>query len=299
MGLFDFFKKKDEAAADTEADTSAETSDREAELRAARAAIDKLRKNTLTDCARLELTETKPAIFESKIGGAGYVPHEGDIPQDKNGRQLRLLAQIDCSQVKLKDLPESGLLQFWILNDDLWGLSFEDNTRQDTFRVIYHKDVDKSVTEDEVKAKLKKNEFDDKNIMPVKGEYGLKFTLESNAMSSYDARFEKIFCEYYNAAQPPKQIGSFADLDIDPYEIAGYEKLCEEAFGHKIGGYPAFTQYDPREADTGHDFLLLQLDSEEIRRIMWGDSGICGFFINREKLKELDFSDVIYNWDCY
>lgn len=32
---------------------------------------------------------------------------------------------------------------------------------------------------------------------------------------------------------------------------------------------------------------------------MWGDSGICGFFINREKLKELDFSDVIYNWDCY
>lgn len=121
MGLFDFFKKKDEAAADTAADTSAETSEREAELRAAREALKELEKNTLTDCARLELTETKPAIFESKAGGAGYVPHEGDIPQDKNGRQLRLLAQIDCSQVKLKDLPESGLLQFWILNDDLWG----------------------------------------------------------------------------------------------------------------------------------------------------------------------------------
>ena len=31
---------------------------------------------------------------------------------------------------------------------------------------------------------------------------------------------------------------------------------------------------------------------------MWGDAGIYGFFINRQKLKNLDFDDVIYNWDC-
>ena len=33
--------------------------------------------------------------------------------------------------------------------------------------------------------------------------------------------------------------------------------------------------------------------------IMWGDSGVCNFFINKDKLKNLDFSDVLYNWDCY
>ena len=33
--------------------------------------------------------------------------------------------------------------------------------------------------------------------------------------------------------------------------------------------------------------------------IMWGDCGVCNFFINKDKLKNLDFSDVLYNWDCY
>ncbi|ETJ18863.1 hypothetical protein Q604_UNBC18576G0001, partial [human gut metagenome] len=31
----------------------------------------------------------------------------------------------------------------------------------------------------------------------------------------------------------------------------------------------------------------------------WGDGGVCNFFINKDKLKNLDFSDVLYNWDCY
>lgn len=47
--------------------------------------------------------------------------------------------------------------------------------------------------------------------------------------------------------------------------------------------------------------LLFQLDSDyhdSRDRILWGDCVIGNFFINREKLKSCDFSDVIYNWDC-
>ena len=46
--------------------------------------------------------------------------------------------------------------------------------------------------------------------------------------------------------------------------------------------------------------LLLQLDSEDNNEIeiLWGDSGICNFFINQSALSQLDFSDVFYNWDC-
>lgn len=47
--------------------------------------------------------------------------------------------------------------------------------------------------------------------------------------------------------------------------------------------------------------LLFQLDSDyhdSEDRVLWGDCGIGNFFINREKLKNCDFSDVIYNWDC-
>lgn len=121
-------------------------------------------------------------------------------------------------------------------------------------------------------------------------------------MSESDVRFEKMFCEYYNAAQPKKKINSLMDMDIAPAdEIEAYEQNYQNAYGHKIGGYPAFTQWDPRKEDTKYDFLLLQLDSEfgnGDEKIMWGDAGICGFFINRQRLRDLDFDDVIYNWDC-
>ena len=70
---------------------------------------------------------------------------------------------------------------------------------------------------------------------------------------------------------------------------------------HRIGGYPYFTQEDPREENSKYDFLLFQLDSDytdNTDKVMWGDSGIGNFFINSERLKKLDFSDVLYNWDC-
>lgn len=31
----------------------------------------------------------------------------------------------------------------------------------------------------------------------------------------------------------------------------------------------------------------------------WGDSGVCGFFCTPAELKERNFSNVLYNWDCY
>ena len=62
------------------------------------------------------------------------------------------------------------------------------------------------------------------------------------------------------------------------------------------GGYPFFTQSDPRSADDG-EILLFQLNS--VKDIMWGDAGVANFFIDREALKNRDFSHVMYNWDCY
>lgn len=77
--------------------------------------------------------------------------------------------------------------------------------------------------------------------------------------------------------------------------------------GHKLGGYPFFTQADPRQYDENiHDYVLLfQMDSdydykdgEQGKDIMWGDVGVANFFICPEDLKNKDFSKVLYNWDC-
>ena len=32
--------------------------------------------------------------------------------------------------------------------------------------------------------------------------------------------------------------------------------------------------------------------------ILWGDCGVANFFIPRANLERLDFSQVLYNWDC-
>lgn len=302
MELFDKFKKNKEADTAKPENNTEHESFLKAEKEAAEKAVRIVASETKTPCVKMDITDEKPSIFSSKLGGIGYVPHDGKIPEDKMGRQLRLLAQIDCYEVKLEDFPESGLLQFWILNDDVSGLDFDNNTSQDTFRIVYYSDVDRSVTEDEVNAKIVKNEFDDDNMMPVTGQYGLHFTSEQDSMSENDTRFEKMFCKSYNEQNPPKKVKSIAEIETDlSDEVEEYGSLRENAFGHKIGGYPGFTQWDPRDENTEYDFLLLQLDSDfenDKEYIMWGDAGICDFFINHEKLKKLDFSDVIYNWDC-
>lgn len=237
-----------------------------------------MNKNT-KPCMRIKLTSEKPDIFDSKAGGLGYVPHDMPIPCDSKGNQLRLLAQIDCSKIELEEYPEKGLLQFWVLNDDVCGLDFDNPTNQNTFRILYHKDVDRTVTESEIAEKTVNNSDDD--YFPVRGEFGMNFV--------YDTDVEQVYND-------------------DTFE-EDYDDI-EGNFGHKAGGFPDFTQSDPREDmpnGDSYDFLLFQLDSDyceedddkEREYVLWGDMGIANFFINTQKLKNCDFSDVLYNWDCY
>ncbi|MEL6579758.1 MAG: DUF1963 domain-containing protein [Cyanobacteria bacterium J06621_12] len=46
--------------------------------------------------------------------------------------------------------------------------------------------------------------------------------------------------------------------------------------------------------------LLFQMDSvrSEAIDITWADGGIANFFIKRSHLQKLNFTQVLYNWDC-
>ncbi|MDE6657965.1 MAG: DUF1963 domain-containing protein, partial [Oscillospiraceae bacterium] len=205
-------------------------------------------------------------------GGLGYIPHDKNFPCDSEGNQLRLLAQIDCSQVDFKNFPKLGLLQFWILNDKIYG---DDIKKQGGFRVIYYSEseIDRTVTEQEVILKFVKNNYDEDAIFPVRKEFGMCFTFGNSI--------------------------NFDELDEEEHEevIEDFEDVH-----HQIGGYPFFIQFDPREENSKYDFLLFQLDSEYAQgtdwKVIWGDTGVCYFFISSEDLKKLDFSDVLYTWDC-
>ncbi len=99
-------------------------------------------------------------------------------------------------------------------------------------------------------------------------------------------------------------------LDDDIYEMIDemqeeQEEEKEELgkYQHHMMGYADFTQFDPREGNKKlqkYDIVLLQIDSDysEDECVLWGDCGIGNFFINHEDLKNKNFNDVLYNWDC-
>ena len=89
-------------------------------------------------------------ITDSKIEGIPYIPKGRKIPTNSKGQQFMFLAQINCEDLKgLEDFPQEGILQFWILGEDLLGLDFDDYTNRDGFDVIYYEKIEDYCSEDE------------------------------------------------------------------------------------------------------------------------------------------------------
>ncbi len=238
----------------------------------------------------------KTTVLDSKIGGAFYVPENMTAPVDENtGRPLFLLAQINFAECPhLEDFPTEGLLQFFIFNNDLYGLNFDDQTKQSSWRVRY---IEKLPDLENIPQSCIANpqwDKEDDSYFPINAEYRLYPTEMKQAISACDYRFDQALENYCSDILDGAE--SYLDLPDETDEQL-WDLL--DGFICQIGGYPTFTQDDPRYQDKyehGYEVLLFQLDSFD--DIMWGDSGVANFFISREALKAKDFSKVMYNWDC-
>jgi uncharacterized protein YwqG len=117
-------------------------------------------------------------------------------------------------------------------------------------------------------------------------------------------------CLYYPRCDDPQLAGWAPSFDTEhsPLEAPGIGKqlLLEantetmpsngyDAAGHKVAGYCAFTQDDPRSTDDPM-VSLLQLDSDAA--IMWGDTGIAHWFLREAELRSYAFSKTRFYWDC-
>jgi uncharacterized protein YwqG len=222
--------------------------------------------------------------WQSKFGGLPYLPKEFEYPITADGDYLFLLAQINFAEVPpLEGFPEKGILQFYIGDNDVYGFGFDDSTMKERFKTLYF--AEPNLTLENITTDfdfLSKPEY-----FPIEGYCSLQFTRKYAPISPYDYQFQKLMGE------------EFADLFRWDDE---YLKISDSG-GHKIGGYPFFTQSDIRINDLDNeqlDILLLQIDSDNNKAIdiMWGDMGVGNFFIRESELKQLDFSHVVYNWDC-
>ena len=238
-------------------------------------------------------------ITDSKIEGIPYIPIGRKIPTNSKGQQFMFLAQINCEDLKgLEDFPQEGILQFWILGEDLLGLDFDDYTNRDGFDVIYYEKIEDYYSEDEFMEMYNPYKFDLKYMetLIASEPCKMKFSLEKQKESFNYELLDNLFKEVLEE----ENIG-FNEKDklYEEVEKLYDDEFYEEIVGTKCNGFPFFTQFEPRDEEQmkKYDTSLFQIDSG--KEVMIGDSGVMHFFINREKLKNKDFSDIFYHWDCY
>lgn len=278
------------------------------ELQLARQIAGEIVERNTEPVIRFTLERGEPGIFESKVGGTPYLPRDMAWPLDSNGMGMDLLAQVDCAALAgLPDFPHEGMLQFFIALNDVWGINFDTPTSTDGFRVLYHETVDRSVTAEEVEAK--RPPVSEEWESPVFENCRIVLAAPSiQHMSDSDFRAWREFFQKWNELHGTdfKNQWDFYRATKITHEFPAPEG---KAPWHQLGGYPYFTQMDPRGAPAFKyadlDVLLFQLDSDMLPKeqggkdlVLWGDCGVGNFFINREALKKRDFSRVCYNWDC-
>ena len=266
--------------------------------------LDEIKRRTSTTAYQLEFdTESAPTIFDSKVGGLPYWDPAKTYPTDSNGKPMLLLAQINFDQDKAESpLPQSGMLQFFIGGEEMYGLDFDHPTEQKDWRIVYHEKVDASVTAETVEAMGIPVSPDNEEVdSPVFRSCAFRLVKKETWLTPDNwERFDELTLEVAEDL--------FGETDAESAdEVFGedqYALLEEEYFyseNSHLLGHPYFTQADIRERGWRYDTLLFQLDSETVDEediVMWGDCGVGNFFINAEDLKNLDFSDVVYNWDC-
>ena len=244
------------------------------------------------------------ALTDSKLGGIPYIPQGGALPTSVDGKPLFMLAQINCEQLPENTLyPKKGLLQFWIAATEapLYGLDYEAPCSNDFKQVIYYPDFGEALPIDDF---INDYTFDNENLpFNSKRQFALHFKKDTESISLEERAATQLFFEKWNEAFSTHitTIDEFFDEVPDDIceEINAY--LLKEPTGHKIGGYPYFIEYDPREENDPHTFLLLQIDIDNVEgeEICWGNlGGEANFFISPEDLAACQFDNVLYNWDC-
>ena len=153
---------------------------------------------------------------------------------------------------------------------------FDLHQSQEYFRVIWHNDVTTN-----------ENNLDDQmprisgGYLPIDDEAKLTFTKGTSFPTPDDYRFAKIFGE--DAYTFFDRFGQDSGDVFDRY----YSHVAPRSIAW-IGGYAYFAQSDPREIEPDEDWILLfKIQSSmtlEQPTVMWGDSGVGGFFHSARRL---------------
>jgi len=215
----------------------------------------------------------------SRLGGEAWLPDGEEWPLGRDGRPMIFVAQINFGELPpALDFPDSGLIQMFVADDDVWGLDFDNPLESD--RKVFWRPAPE--------GRRLASPPEAPQSTPFEGR-GCGLAFRAGRMgpgiggASFDARFPDGW-----AAKNSEDVE--AVFDSQP---GGDDPVF-------VGGHPRFTQNDVREESSlaDYDRVLLQIGYVP-GVIMWGDVGEATWLIRREDLLKRDFSRVLFSWDCH
>lgn len=224
----------------------------------------------------------------SSIGGRPSLRAAGAWPKDAKGNAMTFLAQLNYADLpELEGYPTSGLLSFFVMDDDLFGCEFPS---------LAHKGFDLIWEEDPSGL----TRIDQPEMTDSYSPFGLE-------LERHGAPLRGILGEGL-----PTPMSSVAQAIISAWP-KDYPTALEDAFAERLseakpgtlyyGAYPDFTQQDFRFGEhAAFTEVLLQIGivtpDKHGWQIMFGDAGEAQFMVTPEDLKARRFDRVVWNWDC-
>lgn len=238
---------------------------------------------TRRDCYSIELLDEEPEILDDKIGGKPYLPVGEEYPLDNEGNPLALLLQINLKNIDLEEFPNDGILEIFTDKDLNYPCSYS---------VKYFKEGL------EYQTNLPKINLHD---YIVRRGYKISYKKSNSYMSSSDYRFPKLMSSIINKVYGTN-LENMDDIENFFNNYDWYDSMteqCETPF-ITLGGYPDFTQEDPRASTRfRRDECVFKLDSNyDYKKINIGDAGILFALIGKTNLKNRIFDKTFVSWDC-
>ncbi len=253
-------------------------------------AFEKTRQTAVT--IQAHYTEN-PSRLSSQFGGKPYWEKGVAIPLDGDSQPLALLAQINFAELPatekpIKDLPQNGILQFFIpKNADNYGADLDQfgSCGQLFTQWWENPSEDKLCPWD--------SEPNEEDLVPVFGSHVLQFKYKDDY-----ADINTIECANALNANPFEVLEDVALNEKE--ESAFYHAITHftQSSGHKLLGYPHFIGEEPREDDEYRLLLQIDTDLSDDNDIIWGEEGIAQLFIRHEDLIARNFEKTYFYWDC-
>lgn len=230
-------------------------------------------------------------VGASKLGGWPDLPQDLKWPEWKSN-DLSFVAQINLAELSETDmLPGSGVLSFFYDREQrAWGY---DPKHKDGFRLWYFPEI----------SGLSRRQPPDGSQFPSARLEFVPFlslpdssVLGDRILELEDDEIYYLFCRGY-FPQPRHQIFGWPWIIQNPMELN-----CQLASnGIYVGNASGYQ--DPRrkelEAGAGDWMLLLQIDSDEKTKMMWGDAGTLYAWIRYPDLKKGDFDKAWTILQCF